>query len=181
MKVTVILILFTMILFLLQSEAFISINIDPEDLDQVTDFIHTVTINDQSQPIISNRKNRVIISMVKKAIFSTIQLVGVMLSLVGANIISVNLVPDASMQQKQQFPQSENILPNQNKTIKIKFGEMCHIDYGCNKNLCWRTCNTVADGKKLWCYTSPTSRKFQYCAHANECSLCWDCIEPCHA
>lgn len=177
------LILFISTLLLLQSEAFISINIDPEDLDQMTDFIHTITINDQPQPIITNRKKRLIKSVLKKAIFSTIQLVGVMLSLVGANILSMNLVFDAPVQQNPKHVQPEIIFPNQNNITKnIKYEDMCHIDHGCNRNLCWRNCNTVADRKeKLWCYTSPTLCQHHHCAHAKACSLCWDCIEPCHA
>lgn len=165
---------FIITLSLLQSEveALISINIDPEDLDHALDLI---TINNQ-QPITSNRKFHTIKIIIKKAIFGIIQLVGVMFSLVGAHIISLNFmpnVPNVPMQQPEIF------FPIvQNETNKYK--EMCNIDYGCNKNICWRSCNLNIDGKKSWCYASPTQREIQYCNHAQDCSVCWDCIEPCH-
>lgn len=156
MKVKVILLILfiTTSLVMFQSEAFISISIDREDLDHVTDFIHTITINEHPQPLIHNRKRRVIKEMLKKAIFGTIQLVGVMCSLIGANILSMNLVPNAQVHQKQQLLQQEIIFPKQkNLTNNIKsYEEMCKIDYGCNRNLCWKTCNTAVAGKKLWCY-----------------------------
>lgn len=184
MKVQILLlILFINTILLPQSKAFISINIDPDDLDQVTDFIHTIAINDHPQSIISNRKRSVFISVMKKTLFGTIQLVGVTFSLVGANLLSMHFVPAAPVLQNQQHERPEIVLPNQTKIDNIgnKYQEMCQIDYGCNKNLCWRTCNsTTVSGKKMWCYSSPTPRQFQNCANSNDCSLCWDCIEACH-
>lgn len=168
MKVKVFLFIF--VLLLLQSEAFISINIDPEDLDQVSDFFQTININQQPHPI-NFRKCHVFKVMMKKTLFNTVQLIGVMFSLVGANIISTYLTPSPSqtIEVEKYIP-----IPNQNIT------NICNTDYGCNNNLCWKTCNTINNGKKTWCYNSPTIRKSQFCAHANECNICWDCLEVCH-
>lgn len=178
MRVLLICILST--LLLLHSEAFIAINIDPEDLDQVSDFFQSVIVQ-TSAPMPTNR--RVIIPLIKKMTYSTIQLLGVMMTLVGANILSSFLTPDVAMSRQQQQQQSEIIFRNFSNNIEPKYAEMCKIDFGCNKNRCWKSCNTVVGGKNLWCYASPEyhARNLQHCEVVSDCSLCWDCIEPCHA
>lgn len=209
MKVRVLFICLCISLLLIHSEGYISVNIDPEDLDHVTELFHAIVINQQPQSIIQIPKHRVILSFIKKTICGIIQLFGVMITLVGANVISSKWVPDAPMpvqlqRQSEIFVQNQNnsnniqlkqsemcnqpkiIVQNQNKSnnINLKHSEMCNIDFGCNKNVCWRSCNTNVEynGKKLWCYTSSKyrAREFQHCVDANDCSLCWECIEPCH-
>lgn len=77
---------------LLHSEAFISINIDPEDFDQVSDFLHNLIV--QTHPATTTTTSRrLIIPVIKEATFGAIQLFGVMMTLVGANVISTFLTP----------------------------------------------------------------------------------------
>lgn len=169
---------------LFHSEAYISINIDPEDFDQVSDFLHTIMINEQPQSMMQTRKNYLLKSLLKKSIYGSIQLLGVMITLIGANVISTILIPEVPVVQDKQ---QEIIFQNQNDSniSNLKYSEMCNIDFGCNRNLCWKSCNTIVDGKNLWCYTSPKAhaggiRDFHHCIDMDDCSICWDCIEPCH-
>lgn len=53
-------------LLLLHSEAFISVNIDPEDLDRVSDFFHSIIINEQPQAVIQTPTPRVITYIIYK-------------------------------------------------------------------------------------------------------------------
>lgn len=51
---------------MLHSEAFISVNIDPEDLDRVSDFFHSIIINEQPQAVIQTPTPRVITYIIYK-------------------------------------------------------------------------------------------------------------------
>lgn len=55
-------------MLLIRSDAFISINIDPEDLDRVSEFFHSIIINQQPQMIIQTSTRRVIISLIKRSV-----------------------------------------------------------------------------------------------------------------
>lgn len=179
MKVKVLLI-WLVASFLLHSEAFISINIDPEDLDRVSDFFHSIVINQEPETLIRSPQHRVI-SFMKKTIYGTIQIFSIIIALVGANVISSNLVPAVSIEQKPEI-----IFNNQKKKnstgINPKYAGKCDIDFGCHKNICWRSCYTNVYEKKFWCYASPNplERKFQRCNITSDCSLCWECLEKCH-
>lgn len=161
-------------LLLLHSEAFISINIEPDDLDAVSDFFHQIMINEQ--PVLLSEQNHVM-KHIKKTMYSIIQMVGIMITLIGANVIT-SMLDSAPYTNQQQQPE----ILFQNNSVDIKHAEKCNIDFGCNKNICWRSCNVNVGEKKMWCYTSPDQRSFRHqkCVNANDCSLCWECIEPCH-
>lgn len=174
--------IFTTVL-IFYSEAYISINIDPEDVERVGDFFHEIMDAGQSVQISQHR-----CGLVKKLFFNSIHLIGVMLSLVGANAISTyfNLNGEISIQKDKptmsiNVPNSSNVsLPTTTTTKNMVKG--CGIDFGCHDNVCWRMCFTDNPDKHLWCYTlpNPHSRKITQCHAANDCSNCWECIEPCH-
>lgn len=155
-----------------QCEAHISINIDSDDFDHVTDFLHEVMHNQPTTPIPSNRQ---IVRFIQNGIVSTIHLLGVVAALVGANIISSNLIED-----RATVIQQPKIVTNISSVYNRKNGETCKIEYGCFESVCWRTCNN-SDGKK-WCFTSPkiNGREYHHCNVSADCSICWECIEQCH-
>lgn len=167
----------------LETDAFISIEIDPDDLDRISEFFHSIIITDQPRSIIPTRGIQ-IKTMFKKIVCSVVQLIGVMLSLVGASIISNHFAPVVPVPVQEQQPQQDESLIVQNATILsdiIKNIESCGTDYGCNKNLCWKSCYTKDDyGRNLWCRTSSFRYKFQHCNTSSDCLFCWDCIEKCH-
>lgn len=197
MKVTLIFDALLISLCLINSEAYIAVNIDPEDLDRVSEFFHTIIINQQHEPQLSVPMKFKILSMLKNGIFASFQLMGVVIALVGANVITTHLTTDSVQQQQQQqqqlsesiqirnpVVQKQPIQSIQNDSSIFKNAEMCNMrDYGCNRNLCWRTCNVnVGKNHSLWCYTSsnPLARVHHYCVDSKDCSLCWECIEKCH-
>lgn len=170
MKVKLSIICLFALMLLFQSEAYISINIDPEDLDRVSDFFHAIIINEQSQTLMHIPTRCIIIKWIKKMVFGMIQLISVMLALVGSNIISSKLIPDCQVQQQQNY-EPETVFQTRNKSSDIiaKYVEMCDFDFGCDRNLCWRSCNRLVQGKKLWCHASPHARDFQRCNDSNDC------------
>lgn len=167
MKVTVF--LFVCALLVIQSTALISINFDPDDLDQIIDFVQTININEQPRPIQLRKCNMV--KLLKKTLFNMIQMTGIMFTLVGANLISLQFTP---IHHPNQTYESEKINPTNVTNI-------CSIDFGCNNNQCWKTCDKIINGQKTWCYNSPTPREIKYCTSAKQCNICWDCVETCHA
>lgn len=71
----------------------------------------------------------------------------------------------------------EYLNPNQSRPKK------CNHDFGCDRNICWRTCHSSAGKKDAWCYTAPDIKqhKYQQCIYAHDCSPCWECLGPCNA
>lgn len=196
MKVSFVFLLLS--LFLLHAEAYIAIELDPEDLDQVADFFQSIIIHNRQQPT-ENPTRRAIGRYLKKITFSIFQMMPITTSLVGANLLTVVLEPfvakkrahqteintvkmygsSSSISDVNELQQSEN---NFKSLLNSTTPGVCNIDFGCDDNMCWRTCNTGDQKKILWCYTASkvNSRKFQYCNHVSECSQCWECIETCH-
>lgn len=62
--------------------------------------------------------------------------------------------------------------------------EMCKGDFGCDRNLCWRSCDRTVgkNGTDSWCYTKakPDSSNYQKCKFPHDCSPCWDCLGVCN-
>lgn len=158
---------------LIHSNAFVSIDIDPDDLDKVGEFIQTIINGERGVP-----PKKLIL---KKAFFGSIHLLGVMMALVGANVLSTILITDVPVPvvpvPDVSVPQL--IEPNQ---IQANKTELCYIDYGCINGVCWRRCNTDVKEDKLWCHTGPNPqlRKMQPCSVHSDCSICWECLESCH-
>lgn len=139
-----------------------------------------------------------IIKYVKKGLLSGVHLVGVMLTLIGANVISNYwvVVPDQTQIRPKAIPQtilntkppmiykqesSNNKIDNFYQSV-TKHADICQIDFGCAKNSCWRSCHSNNDQQNLWCHTAPTpnARKFYRCEEPSDCFICWECIESCH-
>lgn len=58
--------------------------------------------------------------------------------------------------------------------------QMCEQDFGCHRNICWRTCyNKVKkDTSVSWCYTAPDKNVHKY---QHDCSGCCECLGPCNS
>lgn len=189
-KVIISIVILTQSLMLLHSEAFISINIEPDDFDAVSDFLHQIMVNGRPVESVQSDNQALIVRHVKKVVFSIIQMLGIMLTLIGANLITTMLdypVPAPApnfVNHRPQISYQEKSVDNYSKIIDIQHAEKCNIDFGCDRNVCWRSCNVnvSASEKKMWCYTAPDQRTFhhQKCDSTSDCSLCWECIEPCH-
>lgn len=191
MKLSVVLFyLFFSASLIVLAESFIAINIDPEDLDRVSEFFHSIILSEPAQTIVQ-RERHIFRAMVKKTIFGVIQLTGVMMSLVGASVISSSFVHEAPAIQPQQPQQASQQPPHQppQQPQEAQYPEQLenivlkctNLDFGCSVNYCWKTCfEKASNGKNLWCHTSPKSNALHHCKSSDECSICWDCVEKCH-
>lgn len=185
---------FLLSLFLVVSNARISFNFDTGDLDDIVDFAQPLILHNQMQRLRrqpqASRVSLLLISFLSKFGNWICQTISLMFGMTGASILSskwesYDSTPQQS-QQQQEKQQSELFF----KTISNDADDAlnsCQTDFGCNNNLCWRTCNAVSishvhEKKMQWCYTSPSpnSRKLKQCEYSTDCSRCWECIEPCH-
>lgn len=152
-------------LFFVISIVTANIIIDVEDgqLQSIAEIlVQNYIENNIPQTGYNNNKN------VKKFVFASIQLVGITISLVTANLITALFEPSAGVVHLN--PISEN--------TTLKPSPICDADFGCDRGACWRTCGNSSNSA---CFTTstPTLREFHTCKKSVECSPCWSCVGPC--
>lgn len=200
MNVSKVLIITIALCILMQSFAHISLNIDVDDLEMVNEFF---------DGMINIRPNSVqcsALAMLKKVTYSLLQMAGILLTLVGSNMLTMKLsgneqkpIDPKLIEPKLTVPKiiepiitKQNIEPIYSK-INVLDYIMCRNDFGCNRNLCWRECKMdnaivpkeAAVGKKAWCFTAPPKSgkepqiKHHKCEQSSDCSPCWPCVSQC--
>lgn len=188
MKVQVFVIFLFLLSFSIQLNALISIEIEPNDLEQVSEILQTFIQQQQQQLPTRFSTTRVISPLLKSITRSLIQMTGIMLTLVGANLLTLKLETFIVKQPAEKITEINNnteIISNITALM-----EKCKNEYGCNRNRCWRTCTSNEelkiekedeDMKETWCYTSSKANTsdFQSCTFYNDCSPCWDCSSDC--
>lgn len=165
----------------------VTIQIEPENLQQIGKVLMQAYM--QQQPIVlgpssTTARGVQITAEAKKIARGVFQLFGIMITLVGANLLTTKLEQFVVVNQ-QEFSAKNNI------TSTMLHSDICEYDYGCDQNMCWRSCDvsTDANHEKLsaenttqqLCYTSPNKLEFKFCIYSHECSPCWDCLRSCEA
>lgn len=170
-------------IFVITANCFITINIDHEDINQVSAVLSGIIINAES-----HTPRWTISRSIKTVTYTAAKLFGVTVSLVAANIITEKL---------NTVEQPIKVLQNEQKNITQTTSDReivsCrNINFGCHRNMCWRACDPEAVGEEIkiakkfnssgWCFTSAKldDRKLQICSHLTDCSPCWDCTSICH-
>lgn len=160
------------------------INIDREDIDQVSAVLSSIVINAES-----HAPRCTISRSVKTVVYTAAKLFGVTVSLVAANIITEKMNTD---KQPIKVLQNEQKNITQKSVHDHKIASCGNINFGCHRNMCWRACDLEAIGKDTkieknfnsggWCLTTVKfdDRKLQVCSHLTDCSPCWDCVGMCH-
>lgn len=173
-------------IYLYQTDAFINVNFHPDDLGRVNDFVETIIFNNQHQALLQSPA-RTNIPIGRKIIFGTIQLFGVMITIVSSNLLTAKLEPFVTPlkqqpevivivkslppvqcqchcphhhQQHEQQQQQQQLQLQQQQFEELLLGSYTNgvKDYGCNKNVCWRACFSENHNEKIpWCYSSPKS------------------------
>lgn len=182
MKVSTVFILILLI-NLTYCQTNIVLGIDPDDLQKIAELLVENYITHNVKPRYISTTSRVL-AQLKKVSSSTLQLFGITMSLVGANLLTSVLDPKIT----------PTIVGNSASTIfepthaplvgnitSVASTEACEKFVGCDGNVCWRSCYTTNNNTKSWCYTSPNPaiRDYHRCNHAHECSPCWECISAC--
>lgn len=144
---------------------------------------YTVAIEpEQLQNIINHRSPVTLCSGIKNFLLNVLQLIGITASLVSANLIT-NMFQSST---PSLFGLNSHASENVSTTLIINPSEMCGIkhQYGCIRDLCWRTCDNHSNATNMtsWCFTTAhdTVPKYQHCKRTEDCSPCWECLGVCH-
>lgn len=174
---------FLLAFFLLQSITCITIEIEPEDIVHVSEILQSIIENGPNPVISQSGARKMSFSIMKRGVCGVIKLFGVLLTLVGANILTTKIEksPEKTIITAQNNSTALVITAQNNSTALVQ----CIGDFGCSANLCWKVCDTRVGNNaekpdRAWCFTS-SNKSFVYhaCTHAYECSACWECSNPC--
>lgn len=167
------LILFVSVLIQTQTEAFISIDIETDELHQIGEILVANYLEQQRQSLTTKK----ITSRCKGISKSILQLFGVTLSLVGANLLTMIF----------ESGSNSSTLKYTTHNTTIHTPRTCKRDFGCDDNICWRSCPETGVLQNIsslsWCFASPKPKdnKFHRCDHNHDCSPCWPCMGACHS
>lgn len=152
--------IFLCIILQMQSDAYETIGIEPQEVRRT--------------------KNQLIISKCYEFSIAVSQYIGVTVSLVAANLITAMLETKPISIMQTYTPSKNNIIKPSSRT--------CKNEFGCDDNICWRSCPAETDDHKKngsfsWCFASPNpnNHKFEHCDHNYECSPCWSCLGACQS
>lgn len=111
--------------------------------------------------------------LTKKFMTSVFQMLGIMLTLVGANLLTARLTPVVPLNSQQQ---DESInLQHIEVFDKNNSVEICNSnDFGCNRWLCWRTCvvhENNEQGYDSWCFAAPEKEQKKSPSLQESCRL----------
>lgn len=169
--------LFFIIIYVTICNGHITIDMEPDELQRMGEILVETYVQQQ----LTHRVSSVILSHGKKFVYGIMQLIGLLLTLVGANITTTRLE-----HYILPTPNVVNISASDNVPT-FEPSKICERDFGCDQNVCWRTCGEKlgdSEENKAWCYTSPKTNEkkfFHQCSYSYECSPCWDCLGPCSA
>lgn len=172
--------IFFVVCLIICTQSHISIDIDATELQSIGEvlvesyFHHNLIQRRISVP-------RTILSTAIKVLISVLQFIGVTGSLIAANIFT----PWFQSSPTTITPTNvNNIKTNEQYNTAIVPSKICPHDFGCDRNVCWRSCHTneKETNVKSWCYTRLNLKSNDYveCAHPHDCSPCWECLGVCH-
>lgn len=162
---------------MMRVEAHISIEIDPEDMERVSEFFENIIFNQHQpfHPIIRSRCG--IFRFVKKFLNTVFQMFGIMATLIGANLVTTKLSQTTFLNSNYT---SSSISSSSSSSTE---DELCENKFGCNQGLCWRSCivdKYTGESYESWCFSKADKNGiFQHCKTHLDCSGCWECSNPC--
>lgn len=166
---------------IIYTNAHISIDIDAAELQSIGELLVETYLH---QNLIQRAYSlpNTILQKIKSVATTVLQLIGVTISLIAANVLSPIL--QTKIEPTTLTTTTTAVNSYQYDNITLNPFKLCPHDFGCDRSVCWRSCNSTAKGTigKSWCYTSanPRSNKPEKCLHIYNCSPCWECLSVCH-
>lgn len=196
-KIISALIIVSSMILLLKVDGSIIIDIENDDVQRISEIIVQHYIEHQLTTTLSTTARMttysIIVRKVQALSMGILKMIAVMLTLVGANVITSKLDSPASTRTSQ---------PNVHVTNDNNAINFCNnFEYGCKQNLCWRMCEEEIEsngiGERIrnitktlasnttdsWCFTTAdhNARDFQQCDYSFNCSPCWPCLSSCYS
>lgn len=131
----------------------ITIDMEPDELQRMGEILVETYLHQQ---LTHRLASSVLLSHGKIFVYGAMQLIGLLLTLVGANIARTRL---------EHFLLPTSRVVNISAALNVSNFEpskLCKRDFGCDDNICWRTCDDklgVSEENKSWCYTSPKTNE----------------------
>lgn len=191
MRISIVFIILSTFLLINSSFTQFTIDITADDAERIGEIVsESLTNLGVIQPF---SPAAIICKHAKKVAVTLLQMTGLMITLVGANILTSIFDPNIIIHSEADIVQV-----NPPKFEEIDYSvesEKCGDSYGCDNNKCWASCNATVfihnfEEKtirpklvKSWCYTSPNpaiNKNFKQCNHGKECSSCWSCLGACN-
>lgn len=167
--------------------AHIVLDIQPDELQRIAEILVQNYVDNNLGPLPRAARMHFFFHHVKKFGFTTMNMFGLIFSLTSANVITsmielkYGLIKPSSTTSIPSSSTSTTITPSLFKLNN--YPEMCDniVRFGCDRNVCWRTCNSQNVTANSLCYTSPTPEihDYHHCTHSTDCSPCWECVDLC--
>lgn len=148
--------------------ASIAIDLDEEELQVIA----ATLVENYIETNFRCNQNVNCLKFVKKSVANIGQFMGIMFSLVGANILT------KMYENTVQMPIITNG-KNLNTIITDEIDNVCNHIYGCDGGRCWRTCDEKSELSKTICFTNPIFK--QKCSSAEDCEQCGECTTVCES
>lgn len=134
MKIVKLFIIAVVIISLTYVNGSIVINMEPEEMHRFGEILVESYIRQQSASTV--------VSRVTSFALGALQLCGIMFTLVGANLITSKLEFSILPSSSRNTVTNTTVLPTINPS------QLCENDYGCDVNMCWRTCSSEDSDSK---------------------------------
>lgn len=170
------------------TQAHIAIDIEPEEMQRIAEILVENYLTHNLSPHTTLTRNGFFLR-IKKVSICAVQLIGITVSLVSANLLTSILDPFVVP------PTTMAIASNVNNITASAYtptpSQLCNREFGCDRNVCWRSCDAGSSVHlknsthvmQSWCYTTPNqnARKYQQCIYPHDCSPCWECLGECNS
>lgn len=158
MNIAKLIVAFFTVGILIQSSAYITIDIDEDDFQQVNGFFNNIIINrapattTTTAAVASVRVRSCdcdILQLVSKFMCTVMQMLGIMLTLVASNLLTAKFSEIEHPTPVIKTVLQSGISMKNNSHVNINSTELCeNNDFGCHRNLCWRSCKAEKERKK---------------------------------
>lgn len=141
------------------------IDLEEDELQQIA----AILVDNYIEHNLVPKCNSYVSVYLKKGAANLGQFVGIMFSLVGANILT-------KMYEHSTAEPTIIADINNNSTI---LSEICDFDndHGCDAGQCWRSCGEQSEVSNSFCFTMSKSK--EKCSSSDDCNECGECINEC--
>lgn len=167
---------------LVRARITVTANMNPRELESLGSILVETYLRHNLIQCLPTARGAILAFILKipRAVYDFLNLTS---SLICAGILTP-ILHEKYVKSEQKVVQSEPkpIVVQEYSHPKNVMHKKCDQDFGCDRNICWRSCHSDAK-KSGWCYSSPNVKhhKYQQCIYAHDCSPCWECIGPCNA
>lgn len=187
MKVTSLFVCMLLFVYVLETRAHITIQIESNEIPKIAEILRTALQQNHNEIQAVQSRARFIFHLclsvlpfLKFIARGTGQIAAIIFTLVGANLITYRL--ETSITSNQMTAITSNQMLTINKRSPSTSELICKNSFGCASKYCWKSCGEENEKniQRKWCLTTrPNETTFEACVDENNCSSCWPCLSRC--